>query len=874
MGFQSELFTKLKRRQLTDSDIDDGLPSSPPSSLTTADVMLGVGLKSVPAGGKSTSLESDRSLLSIDGSETEEDLFQSNWKAGVASVITKRPSSSGSQSDGMDVSDLDAVDMRTEKLSNEGAKHRISVKPKSRRASTKTSMRQKEKPSTVAQLPGVKEESPTKIPVGETDNITDKKPNVTKISTTIAVGNPPIPRSEPKDIPKPNKPKDETDAVRSRSMSPLSTSPLSTSQLQDVKLRPRPASGKFDDVGPKVEKSEADSELSSAFNKAKRFSKKFEEEVNVDSKKSEVKDVSVNVSGKEKEEPKFGVSLKGVSNLKEEKKSPVVETKPITEPAKDNNVVSPGMTGVSFVLKKEPLRPAAARQDSAEAKSKITSSNDKKEINVPKTVTAAVTKEVETNVNKDTLKSGTTVTPAKGQLGSPEKLASPREDYKQKRQLRSKTLPEQPVPKEMLDKAKEADNQKPSVTRLGSPPMPTKVRTHDYDNVVVGTTSVQSKRASWAPESTKTGAVSAEPSWIAKAREKQIEHEKQAKEKESKESDAKAGISKVGEKTVTQTTVKPAERATTQTNIATGEKVETLPSKSVSPSVSVSEKSNVQTNVKSWSQSYTAKPFEKTSTVNSVKAPSVQSNSVTAKSASEKPLNVQVKSSLSSQTSAKPSVQPASRPFDKPLSASVKETVKETVEKPVSVSAVKTGFDRTASQKSSSTPAKPAFSSKSVTQSSAKPFGSANTNIVKEPVKTSVATVSKEPIKSSVTSDTKKPVTIETKKLEEKKDTKSFTGGGTTRPGNAFEKKTPDAGGIPAWKQKKNTPSQVKIEIIDKPPDNKTDVNKTPERKVEEKKSVVQAREKAKTDTCADSAANRSSRVLDMVKNFQKLQVT
>ena len=46
-------------------------------------------------------------------------------------------------SDGMDA-DLDAVEIRTEKLSNEGAKHRISVKPKSRRASTKTSMRQKE----------------------------------------------------------------------------------------------------------------------------------------------------------------------------------------------------------------------------------------------------------------------------------------------------------------------------------------------------------------------------------------------------------------------------------------------------------------------------------------------------------------------------------------------------------------------------------------------------------------------------------------------------------------------------------------------------------------------------------------------------------
>ena len=46
--------------------------------------------------------------------------------------------------DGMEVSDLDAVEIRTEKLSNEVAKHRISVKPKSRRASTKTSMRQKE----------------------------------------------------------------------------------------------------------------------------------------------------------------------------------------------------------------------------------------------------------------------------------------------------------------------------------------------------------------------------------------------------------------------------------------------------------------------------------------------------------------------------------------------------------------------------------------------------------------------------------------------------------------------------------------------------------------------------------------------------------
>ena len=41
LGFQSELFSKLKGRQ-SDSDMDEGLPSSPPrTSLTTADVLLG-----------------------------------------------------------------------------------------------------------------------------------------------------------------------------------------------------------------------------------------------------------------------------------------------------------------------------------------------------------------------------------------------------------------------------------------------------------------------------------------------------------------------------------------------------------------------------------------------------------------------------------------------------------------------------------------------------------------------------------------------------------------------------------------------------------------------------------------------------------------
>ena len=658
---------------------------------------------------------------------------------------------------------------------------------------------------------------------------TDKKLNVTKISTTISVGNPPIPRSEPKDIPLAKKPRDETDAMRSRSMSPLSTSPLSGSALQDVKLRPRPASGKFDGVDVKTEKVEKSSELANAFNKAKRFSKKYEDE---DVKKSVPKDVAVNVSAKEKEEPKFGITLKGVSNVKEdkktpseEKKSPVVESKPIVEPVKDTNVVSPSMAGVSFVLKKQPLRPNGARQEMVETKVGGVSSSEKRDTSITKTVTMSGMKESESDISKTMTTSDTAVTPGKVVLtkapaGSPEKLASPREDYKQKRQLRSKTLPEQPVPKELLDKAKEADAQRTPLRKPGSPPVSMKSWGNDYDNVVIGAKPIQSKRASWAPETTKTGNVSAEPSWISKARQRQAENEKESK------NIAKVEVAKTGDKSVTQTSVKIAERALPQTSVATSEKTDASSAKGVSATVTVSEKSNVQPSVKSWTQSYTAKPFDKTNNVSSVKAPGVQSSSITAKPVTEKPLNVQVKSSVSAQSAAKPSSQPASKPtFDKPISASSKETV----EKPVSVSAVKSGFDRTGSQKTSTVTAKPAFESKSVTQSSVRPFGSANTNISKEPV----TSVSKEPIKSSVTADTKKPFSVETKKTDEKKDIKAPTSGFTARPGTVSEKKTPDAGGVPAWKQKKNSPSQVKIEIIDKA-DNKTDQTKTPERKVEE----------------------------------------
>jgi len=44
----------------------------------------------------------------------------------------------------VDVADFEVVQMRSSSLTNEAAKHRISVKPKSRRLASKVSMRKRE----------------------------------------------------------------------------------------------------------------------------------------------------------------------------------------------------------------------------------------------------------------------------------------------------------------------------------------------------------------------------------------------------------------------------------------------------------------------------------------------------------------------------------------------------------------------------------------------------------------------------------------------------------------------------------------------------------------------------------------------------------
>ncbi|XP_063415721.1 mucin-2-like isoform X1 [Mytilus trossulus] len=156
--FQSELASKLKKRYSLHSSDDEALPQSPTPPITTADIVMGGGLKPL----KSPNRGSD---ISIDTSEAEEDdPFTTDWRKSVASV-SERKSSTQSLPDTVEMDlDLSAIGKETSTLSNDAARHRISVKrnlPKRRPSGTRKTKDAK-RHSAASPLPQVKEESPTK----------------------------------------------------------------------------------------------------------------------------------------------------------------------------------------------------------------------------------------------------------------------------------------------------------------------------------------------------------------------------------------------------------------------------------------------------------------------------------------------------------------------------------------------------------------------------------------------------------------------------------------------------------------------------------------------------------------------------------------
>lgn len=484
--FKSELFSKLKRRTLSHSDEDDGLPQSPAPHVTTADLILGGGLKSTSTG-KSTSRESDKSLLSVDGSENEEeDLFASDWKSSVASVKSPDDNSTSKEPSSMDF-DFAAVKRDTQTLTSDAAKHRISVKPKSRKSSMVQSRRVADR-ATVPHLPRVTEE-PTKQAEDSIQDhrtsikvtaqpIVDELPKDTKVESTTATGRErksSVGKSEPqksvdKDIG--NKEKSQlftrnisvkdkdSEKIAERKSDPV----LNVEEVKTVKPRPK----SLVDVEPVESRGEAN-ELSKAF---KRMSLRREVVSPVETfgktAVEPVKEVKeINVSGAATSEPKTAK----VPVKTEQQTTKAAETKSPTSPT-SKNVPTTGKT--TYVLKKEPLRASSSTSRTSDYenlqnvkfnKNETSPSSDyenfplgglkseKSELSSPEpdydnlppsaylvspTAEKILPKEVDRASKPKT-------------SSMPQKLSSPREEYKLKRQPRSRTLPEQPVSREILD---------------------------------------------------------------------------------------------------------------------------------------------------------------------------------------------------------------------------------------------------------------------------------------------------------------------------------------------------------------------------------------------------------------------------------------
>ncbi|KAK3576858.1 hypothetical protein CHS0354_012912 [Potamilus streckersoni] len=463
--------------------------------------------------------------------------------------------------------DFDLVPVKaTESLNTNAAKHRIAVRPKDRRGSSKRSMHRKgEKGEKQTPLPSLNEESPTKSYTDETQ--TDKSEsknnqNNDKLVTLIQV-DPNIPgtsgvhsqSSAPIEIPRTSA---GQDSETTRQRTPLSTSPISMSALQDVKLRSRPVPIKLDNIENRKDSSSEDVELSKKFEQVKRFSLKWEnsghaEVENVKSPSHDSMLPSVSLSSKdhleEKKRFQIVVEEKKIVETVEKKEEKKEDKKTLVGSVEHPFPLSP-TSPVTFVLKKEPLKPGAkVSEGRSDFQPKADSTDLSKSVKqVPevsdslKRQPAEIEKkpsreELGFKIGEKSLSKSDGSSSSNVPSSSPEKLASPREEYKARRQTRSKTLPEQNVPKELLDTAK-TENTSPVHAKVDSTLSSLKQQKsvrHDYDNVIVGLKPVDVKRLSWVGISGSSVDSTTEPSWVALAKKKQADNDNKSDNVEPKD---------------------------------------------------------------------------------------------------------------------------------------------------------------------------------------------------------------------------------------------------------------------------------------------------------------------------------------------------
>ncbi|XP_033742162.1 mucin-5AC-like isoform X3 [Pecten maximus] len=533
--FRTELFSKLRKRQSTmSSDEDEDDFGFQQSTHVSYDEVTTRGRPKIlvmdyhrmylppPVEGKPGSQDS-----SLSADLTEDVFFNTSWQESVGGTTPQKPVSSPGKA--MDM-DLNAVKSDSQVLDSEAAKHKISIKPRQRRAS---SQRARTKPSGgAASLPQVKEESPPKelaSPVATLKSLEDEKPveaNPTKEEITDDVENVKTVDHEPLITVEDNKTsiqiggKDKPDAEASTGSpsqemdSPskrwsmtegekdkMPGLPVSPVALGAVKLRTRPRPKSL--IEPPQLPPSGD-ELAKAFNKRlsvrkERTNEEFSEEDFLEAKKD--------------------------SN----------EVTPVVQPSDGKKTsptgAAPSTGGITYVLKKEPLRKTSSSDSAKTPQLKAVSEEPNKTDQPKPKVTETKAEPVKIEVPQ---KDNVPPSVQEKSKSLTNKLASPREEYRLKRQSRSKTLPVQPVSQEFLDK-------KVNDIAAASSNLSQSVKEESKEGKADPLSSALSKKSEPKRLSLKETSNAAEPLWFAVARRKQADAEKEEREAAKKENSPPVG---------------------------------------------------------------------------------------------------------------------------------------------------------------------------------------------------------------------------------------------------------------------------------------------------------------------------------------------
>ncbi|XP_060070173.1 cell surface glycoprotein 1-like isoform X2 [Ylistrum balloti] len=483
-------------------------------------------------GGQDSSLEADL---------TEDVLFNTSWQDSVGG--TKSSKTANSPGTAVDM-DLNAVKLDTKMLDSEAAKHKISVKPRSRRAS---SQRARTKPSGGASaLPLLKEESPPKEvaspvetvaapledqkpvepkPTKEQVKVIDVEAKVAPVESTSTKPEEQEPVITIKDNKtsiqivgkdKPNaevqtvSPSLEADTGGSPSKRWSMTEsdkdkmpglPVSPVALGAVKLRTRPRPKSL--IEPPQLPQPSGDELAKAFNKR----------------------LSVR---KERTNDEFSEDF-----LEVKKES--VDVTPVVQPSDGKKTsptgAAPSTGGITYVLKKEPLRKTSSSESAKTPQLKAVSEEPNKDDQSKPKPTETEAESVRVEVPKKDIVPPSVQEKSKSLSN---KLASPREEYRLKRQSRSKTLPVQPVSQEFLDE--KANENAAATSNLSQ-----SVKQEASDNKTDMLSSSLSKKPEPKRSSLKETSNAAEPSWFALARRKQADSEKEETSDTKKENSPPVG---------------------------------------------------------------------------------------------------------------------------------------------------------------------------------------------------------------------------------------------------------------------------------------------------------------------------------------------